>query len=270
VGLCPNRRSRSKDSKHAIGRFSKLVEFPLIIVSAFVLFAAGLLASVTGFGFFLVAVPILTVYLEPILVVPTLVLLGFGLSIVLMLSSYRSLNVRRVWILALAGAITTPVGAALLVILDPFIIKIVAGTVVGVASIGMLTGFRRAAEQESATSIAVGAASGLLSGSTALAGPPIVLFFSNQGVPPREFRANLIFYFAALDLVGLPSYAAAGILTRDSLMLAGQLAPGAAVGVLLGLWLAPRVPVVVFRRVALVIVLVSGLATIASGVAAAL
>lgn len=242
-----------------------MVDVPLILVSAVAVFAAALVQGVTGFGFVIVAAPVLTIYLEPTLVVPVMLLQSVALNAAILIGGYRRINLRRVWALVLAGAALTPVGAALLIGLDGAIIRVVMGVVVGVTSVGMLLGIQRTASNERLASIPVGAASGLLGGATGLSGPPVVLFFANQGVDPKEFRANLVFYFQVLNLIALPSFAIGGILTRDVLMLSLGLLPGALAGVGVGIWLAPRIAVALFRRISLVVVLLAGVGAVVSG-----
>ena len=234
-----------------------MVDVPVILVSAVAVFAAALVQGVTGFGFVIVAAPVLTIYLEPTLVVPVMLLQSVVLNAAIMVDGYRWINLRRVWALGLAGAALTPVGAALLIGLDAAVIKVLVGVVVGVTAVGMLLGLQRTASRELLASIPVGAVSGVLGGATGLSGAPVVLFFTNQSVDPKESRANLVFYFQVLNLIALPSFAVGGILTRDVFVLSLELLLGALAGVGAGIWLASRVAVAVFWRISLSIVLLA-------------
>ena len=242
-----------------------MLDLPVIAVSAVAVFAAALVQGVTGFGFVIVAAPVLTIYLAPTLVVPVMLLQSVALNAAIMIGAYRWINLRRVWALVLAGAAMTPVGAALLIGLDAAIIRVLIGVVVGATAVGMLLGVQRTASKELLASVPVGAASGVLGGLAGLSGAPVVLFFTNQSVDPKESRANLVLYFQVLNLVALPSFAVGGILTRDVFVLSLELLPGALVGVGAGIWLASRVAVAVFRRISLFIVLLAGVGAIVSG-----
>ena len=242
-----------------------MVDIPIIFVSAVAVFAAALVQGVTGFGFVIVAAPVLTIYLEPTLVVPVMLLQSVVLNAAIMVDGYRWINLRRVWALMLAGAALTPIGAALLIGLDAAVIKVLVGVVVGVTAVGMLLGLQRTASRELLASIPVGAVSGVLGGATGLSGAPVVLFFTNQSVDPKESRANLVFYFQVLNMIALPSFAVGGILTRDVFVLSLELLPGALAGVGAGIWLASRVAVAVFWRISLFIVLLAGVGAIVSG-----
>jgi uncharacterized membrane protein YfcA len=69
------------------------------------------------------------------------------------------------------------------------------------------------------------------------------------------------------DLVALPSFAVGGLLTGEALLLSAELLPGSLVGVVGGIWLASRVPVGLFKRLSLVIVLLAGIGAAVSGIA---
>ncbi len=149
-----------------------MLDPPIFALSAVAVFAAALVQGVTGFGFVIVAAPMLTIYLEPTLVVPVMLLQSVALNAAIMIHGYRWLNLRRVWALVLAGSALTPVGAALLIGLDAAVIKVLVGAVVGVTAVGMLLGLQRTASRELLASIPVGAVSGVLGGATGLSGPP--------------------------------------------------------------------------------------------------
>ena len=66
-----------------------MVDIPIIFVSAVAVFAAALVQGVTGFGFVIVAAPVLTIYLEPTLVVPVMLLQSVVLNAAIMVDGYR-------------------------------------------------------------------------------------------------------------------------------------------------------------------------------------
>jgi uncharacterized membrane protein YfcA len=231
------------------------------------MFASATVQGATGFGFVIVAAPVLTMYLAPTLAVPVLVVEGFVMALVLFSRVWRDARPRRVMLLMVFGVAFIPLGTVLLVKLDENLIKILLGLVVGVTALAMLRGFQRAASNEQAASIPVGAASGLLMGSTGLAGAPVILFFANQGIDPRQFRANITAYLVVVGLAAMPSFLIGGVLTQDvGLLSAALLAPSLG-GLFTGIWLSRHVSTVLFRRIALVVVLLSAVTAMASGVA---
>ena len=73
-----------------------MLDLPVFALSAVAVFAAALVQGVTGFGFVIVAAPVLTIYLEPTLVVPVMLLLSVALNAAIMIKGYRWINLRRV------------------------------------------------------------------------------------------------------------------------------------------------------------------------------
>lgn len=242
-------------------------DLPLVIASAVAVLFAAVVQGATGFGFMITSAPVMAVYLDPKLAIPVLLLIGMGLNLPLMVHTRREFQIGRVWPMMLAGAAFTPVGTLVLARLDAPEIKVLLGVVTGTVSVALLLGFQRTARNQRLASIPVGAASGLLTGATGLAGAPVILFFTNQGVEQRQFRADIVYYLQVVSLSALPSYIAAGVLTVEAVRLAAVLLPAGALGVSGGIWLSGRVPAVVFRRIALGIVLIAAVVAITSGVA---
>ena len=240
-----------------------------MLLSAAAVFVSGVVQGATGFGFVIIAAPVLATYLEPTLVVPVMVSLGFIVTLGVLYHSRRWVDVRRVWVLTLAGAASTPVGALLLVSLGSGTLKLLMGAVVVATGLAMLLGLQRATRHERAVSVPVGVASGVLAGSAGIAGAPIILFFANQGVDPRTFRANIVFYLQIVNMAALPSFFVSGVLTAGALSLAAALLPASLAGVGVGIWLSSRLSAVLFRRAALVVVLIAGVSAMAAGIAGA-
>tara|TARA_Y100001960_G_scaffold286239_2_gene323413 strand:- start:1283 stop:2026 length:744 start_codon:yes stop_codon:yes gene_type:complete len=240
-------------------------EINLIIFAGVAVFFSAMIQGTTGFGFVIVAAPILLVLFDPSLVVPVLVLQGFLLALILLIKIYALVDLKRIWPLVLSGIIFTPLGTYFLVNLNAGVLKTIIGVVVGLTAIGMFTGLQLKAKNEKLLSIPVGALSGLLIGSTGLAGAPVILFFTNQDVEPQRFRANITFYLQSVSIVVFPAFFISGVLTSEVFILSGLLFPASLAGLITGIWLHSRVSQRIFRKIALAVVLISAIAAILSG-----
>lgn len=227
--------------------------------------AAGVVSGVTGFGLSLVATPLLLLILPPRTVVPMMLVHGSLNNLMILLESGRSADLRRIWPLMLTGLLGVPLGAYLLVVCDVDALKALIGAAVALSALAFLAGLKVRVTRERLVSAPVGFVSGLLNGSTGMSGPPVILFFANQGMEKRVFRASLAAYFMALNLATIPAYAVGGLFTRQVLGYAALFAPALALGVLAGMRLALRVEEGLFRRVTLVVVLGTGLLAVATG-----
>jgi len=243
-----------------------VLTLPQAALAFVTLFVAGLVSGLTGFGLALVATPLLILILPPKVVVPLLTLHGTVNNLLILYESRRCLEPGRIWLLALAGMAGVPFGAYLLAVCDAGVLKTLIGVAITLSALAFLLGFQRELAHERLASLPVGLVSGLLNGSMGMAGPPVILFFANQGVPKATFRANLAAYFAAVNLITVPAYLVAGLITRPVVGYAALLLPALAAGLFAGIRLARRVDEAAFRRVVLVVVCGAGLLAVASGV----
>ncbi|MDP9392385.1 MAG: sulfite exporter TauE/SafE family protein, partial [Actinomycetota bacterium] len=104
---------------------------------------------------------------------------------------------------------------------------------------------------------------GFLGMTTSLNGPPPVILLSRQRAEPREFIADMAVYLICCNGVALALIAASGGLELDRLgpLLAWWL-PGALLGNTIGLSYGSRLPTGLFQRLTLLLVMVTGLATV--------
>ncbi|TET58673.1 hypothetical protein E3J48_08660 [Candidatus Aerophobetes bacterium] len=111
----------------------------------------------------------------------------------------------------------------------------------------------------------VGFVSGLLTGSMAMSGPPVILFFTNQGISKRVFRASIAAYFMVLTLATIPIFAIGGLMTQEVITYTILFMPAVIIGALTGIVAAHKVGEELFKKIALVLVIFAGLLAIASG-----
>lgn len=67
--------------------------------------------------------------------------------------------------------------------------------------------------------VATGLVSGLFNGSTALGGPPVVLFFFSSPGGVDISRASLIAFFLGTEIVAIGTFAGMGLITMESVRL---------------------------------------------------
>jgi len=121
---------------------------------------------------------------------------------------------------------------------------------------------------ETITSIPIGFASGLLNGATGMSGPPVILFFSNQGVKKNVFRANLATHFLILNIITLPMQGVSGLLTREVFTYVLWWFPAMVIGTCAGIKLSHKINENLFRTMALALVAATGLVSVATGIRA--
>jgi len=240
-----------------LGRLSAAA---LILVASASFLGAGV-QGVYGFGFALVAAPLLAAVLQPQEAVALLAVAGIAVSGTVLLAAPRSATgdeaARAVLPWALAGL---PLGGLLwLVPDDPVRIGVCVASLASAALMlrapDTVPGGRSA--DPGARSLRHGRAVGLLTGalttSTGTNGPPLVLAFAHAGLDAVAMRRALAICFLALGFPAVSLLVALGGAAPDrDVLLAGGV--GAAAGVLAAIPVRGRLPEHRFRRDVLLIV----------------
>lgn len=240
---------------------------PTVLALSFVIiFTAGFLQGLVGFGSGLLSVPLLSFMFVPKFVVPLTLVHGLIMNMYLSARNRRFIQWKRVLPLLLTGLIGIPVGTMVLLFIPSSGLKIIMGAVISMFAILLLRGLSRKFKRERLGLVPVGLVSGILNGSISMSGPPVILFLSNQGVRKDRFRANLVTYFFLLNILTLIIFLAAGILTEEVLITAVILLPPLPLGILAGEYLSKRVSEKLFRTIALLLVLGTGISALMTGI----
>jgi uncharacterized protein len=173
-------------------------------------FAGGACHSATGFGFSLVAAPLVVAALAPETAVSTVLLLGLLTSLMTLTTERRMPS--PIWdesarIVAF-GSIGAVAGALLLDVLDRTALQLLVSVSVVVALVTRERARRRARPPASRAWLApAGVASGVLTTTTTASGPPILLYLFGRRVEPARMRDTLSVLFASFNCIGLAAIA---------------------------------------------------------------
>jgi uncharacterized protein len=231
-----------------------LIALPVII------FLASLLQSLSGFGFSMIAMPMATLFLPAKVVAPILVVLCLMLNSTIVYKVRKHFDVRSIWPLLLTGIIFTPVGTWALIVLDELVLRLFIGVLIVVVSILLMVGLRVKIENEKPWFASLGVISGLLNGSMTLAGPPVIVFLTNQSEDKHSFRARLTGYFLLLGIFTFGNYAVTGLmLTRNVGIYCALTTIPMFIGTFTGIRLADKVSEKAFKKLVLWVILSSGI-----------
>jgi uncharacterized protein len=210
------------------------------------------LQSATGFGFSMLTSPLLLALLGPQQAVTASSFLGCMLSTVLLVGEGRRPHVER-RDAALLVAFSLPglvLGAIAVSTLSVQVLTLVMATGV-LAGLAVRLRARRVGARPAPRWSAplAGVASGTLSTSTGISGPPLIFHLLARGLPPARMRDTLAAIFASLGAIGLIPLAATGSLDVPSGMV--LLLAAALVGQVLGRSVFARMPPRVYEPVVL-------------------
>ena len=230
----------------------------VLVVAAFVAFLAGFVSGLTGFGLALIAVPLLLFVYEPTTVVVLLSILSPFINVTIVWDSWHDADRRLVLSLLPPAAVGVFFGAEVLYYADPLYIRLGVGIVVVFSALLLLREVRIPGAETRLGTIVAGSTSGMLSTSTGLAGPPVVLLFAARHLPKHAFRGSSALYFLVMSLVGLVALTNRGLIDAAEVPLALALVPAAFLGKVLGTALLKRVSDKTFRAVTLGVVILTG------------
>lgn len=230
------------------------------------IFAAAFLQGVTGIGYALIAGPVLLLALNDAAAVPITAALTWMLSLLLIPSAARFADRRLLARFILASLAAAPIGLTLIVFATPEALKLLAGAVIGALTLVMLSQAATAlAAPNARNDYAAGALAGAMGGALSILGPPISLRMTAQRVPKARSRATVLVYFGLIYPVvflGQTVLIGSGGAALDGAL---AYAPATAAGALVGWLAAPAVSEAAFRKIIIVILILTAASLIVDG-----
>lgn len=232
-----------------------------LFISLFILIFAASVQGATGFGFSLVAVPLLSFVMPLTRIVPILVLYSLILNVIVFTKLKGHVDKKKITLLVTMGMVGIPIGVYILRFVHEDYIKFVVGILVMISSMAMFFNFKAHFKNQFLTYGTVGLISGILNGSSSLSGPPVILMLSNEGVNKQDFRKTLATNFMVLNIITIPMLLLQGVITTKILTSSVLRLPGMLLGVYIGLKIGHMIPEKIFRKITLVMIFAMGLMT---------
>lgn len=202
-----------------------------------IVFSAALLQTTSGFGFALMAMPLVSLVIGVKLAAPLVALVGFTLYAVNLARYRRSLDLRVVAPLAVAAALGIPLGVWMLSSLDEKLVKSTLGIVLIGYALYALWQPQLTPLRADFWAFPAGFLAGCLGGAFNTPGPPVIVYGNLKQWPRDLFRSTLQALFLVSSALVIVSHAVAGNFNRPLLATYLLLAPA----LLLGVWAGSRV-----------------------------
>ena len=229
-----------------------------LLIAMLIALVGGIVSGLAGFGFGLVTVPLLLMLYPPATVTTVGSSLVLASGWIVLLSTWRTVQVRTLGALVPGATIGVFIGTVLLRALEPALIKLIAGVVVILFAVSVLRGWRIDAVHHPLAAPLAGLASGTLSTSTGMSGPPVVLLFTTRQYDMQQFRGSITAYFYYVNFIGISVLILRGIVGWEQLEIAFRLLPAAIIGGFIGRRVLRYVSQSQFRRITLVMLLLTG------------
>jgi uncharacterized membrane protein YfcA len=205
-----------------------------------VIFLSSSIQSMTGFGFAVLAMPLLVLLQDPHEAVGTSMVLSTLCVVFMWWRTRKHERLRINGTLFTAAIIGVPIGLAGLAWVDPDLLKFAVGVVtVSIAAmslIGAMRGRRGSTCEQGATwtrsTWIAGFVSGFLTGSISMPGPAVVALLSGRAVEKSAYRSTLMAYFILIYPSALIAMIGTRLVSVSTLVSSGTYVPA----LLIGMW----------------------------------
>lgn len=250
------------------------MEWTALLALGVATFFGALVQAATGFGFAILAAPVFLLVVGTTAAIPMLVALHVVQSAIIVPGLWAKASRWHLKRLVMGAVIGCPLG---LWLFQDFAVRGLKLTV-GLLILGVIAllfwrerisarpkhGIQRARHGKLAT-IATGALSGALTALLVMPGPPVMVYFMRERQAPDATRALSLSFFAVLYVAVTLAYVGLGQLPRASWVAVALLAPAVVAGTVAGASLSPRFSDAGMRAVLLVLLFLSGVGAIVSG-----
>jgi uncharacterized membrane protein YfcA len=205
-----------------------------ILFSCLAILLAGIVRGYSGFGFSMIAVLSLSLFLPPVEVVPSILILEVAASFWLLPRVWRDVDWPSLTWILLGVLVGTPLGVHLLATVSALHMRISISLAVVVVVVLLLLGFGFKRMPGRPLMALIGLVTGVLNGGAAIGGPPAVIFYFSSPKAASVGRASLIALFLATDTIALGNCLVQGLIGANTALLTAIFLLPLVAGVTLG------------------------------------
>ena len=231
---------------------------PELVYALLIVSVGALVLGTVSFGFGLSVTPVLLLFLDA---KPTVVVVNCLTALLLamvLVQTWRHLNLRVSGGLIVGGLAATPIGVLALNSADPGTLKIIIAVVILILGLLSLANIRLPFAQRRLAGPAFGFATSLAVTSISIGGPLAAIYAIAQRWDPQAVRASLALLFLTANGVAFALYSVTGLVDRNILANIGMLVPGLFVGFAVAVLVVSKLDERAFRYVAVVVILAGG------------
>jgi uncharacterized membrane protein YfcA len=236
-----------------------------MVLVLLIIFATSVVQAVAGFGFALLAVPLMVVVID---LQSAVIISSFVGTLSNMLQSWqlrRNINRNMTRRFLLATAVGSPVGLFLFVYANQSALKIVLGLSI-LFGVFVLSRGLELQHVSSWLDWIMGILSGVLLMATSTNGPPLVFVLQARKIDPATFRATLNIVFLVSGAFGLVMFGLAGEIFRSDVNVAAFAIPAMVIGVSAGVVIRKYVQQELFKKIVLILLTIGGLSSLFGGI----
>ncbi len=234
-----------------------------IVVSVVAAFVGSTVFSIVGFGIGVTGIPILLLVLDPQTAVVMVNTVTIPLLVLVIFQTRRYIHIRRTVPIAIAGLLGMPIGVLFLSSADAGVLRISITVIIIALTLVLALNPNvvrlRRMPLPHITGPAIGFVVSIMLNSLGIGGPLIALFALTQNWHRHSIRGTLALYFLVVEGAGVVGFAFAGLFTMERAVLTGVIAAPVGLGFWLAVLLHRRINEAVFRRLAIVVIILTSL-----------
>ena len=233
---------------------------PLILIALvmLVLWLSAFIRSAVGFGDALLAMPLIALLVGMQVATPLVAFTGLAISVIILSTSWRQVDLRTFWRLTLASLVGMPFGIWLLQHGDERIVSLLLGLLLmGYGAYSLYRPTLPALPNER-WAFPFGFVAGVLGSAYNTSGPPVIIYGTMRRWPPDLFRATLQGFFLVSNVIVIAGHGLAGLWTQEVLLLTLLSLPVLVTAVIAGARVNQRIPAAQFARVVYMLLIVLG------------
>ena len=235
---------------------------PVVLWVAGSVFVAAMVQQLSGFGFALLAVPLLSVVIGPKEAVAVTTGAGLASSAVMAWTLRARIERLELGRMLIGAAIGLPIGVVILRQASDDPLRLALGVLL-LVTVGFLARGATLGSHRPGVQVGAGVLSGVLNGSLGTGGPPVVVLLQAADTEQHRFRATTSAFFAVCDLVLIPMIVLSGAVRPEAWAYSVTSLPAVALAATIGAPLALRVNPDAFRRLVLGLLVITAVVTIA-------
>lgn len=226
---------------------------------------ASFLRGLTGFGFAIVATPLLALVLPPALAVPIVIALQIPAGIQTGMADWANTDRKAALVSCLAGVPAILPGLYVVSTVPSEIMRMIVGCVVVLSAVALSFGLRLDRGPRTYELMGAGALSGFLMGAAGMAGPPVIMLVLASNWTAARSRATLSLVFFLLGCASFLLGWWRGVVTGESIFLTALYTPGLFAGQAFGSRLFVKLDRRRYQSISLSTVAATGLLVIIRG-----
>ena len=201
--------------------------------------------------------PAASALVTPAVAAPILLIADGVLTLSFLPRAWNLARRKDVALMAAGALIGVPLGTFILNHANPLPLRWAIAVTATSMLVLLLSGWRYHGTPKPAITAMVGTVSGIFGGLAQMSGPPVVAYWLSGKEAHGTMRASIILFFGATTLFTFISYSLTGLITLQTLLLAGLVAPAYGIGLFAGARAFHFASPETFRRLCFILIALS-------------